>query len=368
MLKLAVQQGIFLLLAFLLGGCGLFGNEEDPKKEIIACTDISSEKWNLLGLEEESVTAIAVHPKHSGIIYAGTASNFSDDREGKLFKTIDCGKNWEVLVVGGSFRVVELSPDDPSVIYAVNGGILKSVDSGKNWQPSREGIEQGGAPVASLAIDPENPQVLYAGTSGNFGGSFYKSTNGGEIWNEVEGTGLEENWLESGVTSIAIDPANSQHIFVGTAWRGDVLRSTDGGDTWEPTALFDSGSIVHEVIIDIQTTITLYAGLNRKGLYKTDDVGESWSLISNDYLSDTTSIVELELNIKGNELFVVTTYGDSGKILKKNLTTSKWTVTSAPIEDTSFYYSQLKVYEANKEVFLFMGLSGVYIKKLGYGL
>lgn len=358
-MKLTTQQGIvFFLTTFLFSGCGVSGDDGGAKP----CENIPSDEWTLLGLKEESVTSIAVHPEKAGVIYAGTASNFSDGREGKLFKTMDCGETWEVIVVGGSFREIELSPDDPSIVYAVNGGILKSVDGGKNWQPSWEGIERGS--VASLAIDPQTPQILYAGTSGNFGGSFYKSTDGGASWKEIEGIGLEENWLRSGVTSIAIDPANPKHVFAGTAWRGDVLRSTDGGQIWETTTLFDTGSIVHALIIDPSHTQDMYAGLNKKGLYNSQDGGKTWSLVTNEFLADTISVVELGNDHQNNALYALTTYEDTGSILKSNLSMNTWETVSAPVNNQSFYYSTFKIYVIQGQVYQFMGLSGIYIKKL----
>lgn len=257
------QAALLLVSGILMGGCRVSGDDEGAMQ----CEHIPSNSWALIGLKEESVTSIAVHPERTGIIYAGTASNFSDGVEGKLFKTSDCGRNWEVLVVGGSFRAIELSPDNPSVIYAVNGSILKSTDGGRNWIPSLQGIEPNiGTSVASLAIDPITPRILYAGTSGRFGGSFYKSIDGAETWTEIDGEGLEENWLRSGVTSIAIDHTNPLQIFVGTAWKGDVLRSTDGGNTWETTKLFDTGSIVDLLKIP-QGQKRVFAGIRFHGLH-----------------------------------------------------------------------------------------------------
>jgi len=55
--------------------------------------------WQLLGLENETVTAIGLHPKEYHIIYAGTQFDFSAGVQGKLFKSTDCESTWDTLIV-----------------------------------------------------------------------------------------------------------------------------------------------------------------------------------------------------------------------------------------------------------------------------
>lgn len=185
---------IIISLTALLSGCRYNEPDQPPCAEAIPCQNvpadpcpnITSGRWTSLGLENESVTAIAVHPCNPGIIYAGTQFNFSDGTQGKLFKSTDCGQSWDTLVVGGSYQTIQFSPGNPETIYAVNWDILKSTDGGANWAPAREGIRlDAETGVGTLAINPKNACELYAGTGGFFSGDLYKSGDAGENWQQI---------------------------------------------------------------------------------------------------------------------------------------------------------------------------------------
>ncbi len=79
--------------------------------------------------------------------------------------------------------------------------------------------------VNTLAIDPSNPNTIYAGT---IQGGVCKSTNGGDTWIQT-GSGL----TDLHVRSLAIDPSNPTTIYAGTD-AGGVFKSTNGGDSWNP--------------------------------------------------------------------------------------------------------------------------------------
>lgn len=381
-----MKKGLLIRFGFLAGlfalvaaGCGGHGPDRRPCAEdlpclppaVNACQDrnLSLNRWTSLGLENERVSAIAVHPCNPGIIYAGTSRDFSAGVRGKLFKSADCGQTWDTLAVGGSYRTIQFSPGNPEVIYAVNGDILKSTDSGASWQRADEGIHiDAETGVSALAINPRKACTIYAGTGGFYGGGLYKSTDAGAGWRLVEGKGLEDlgnnmNRLDSGVSSLAINPADPDHMYVGTAQLGDVLRSTDGGDSWETTGLKDTGSSVNALLVNSENNRKLYTGLDRAGLHISRDSGRSWKLITNEFLADTTSVVELEVGSKNGTLYVATAYGDSGSLLACDLSNDTWKELPVPVTDKSFYYSKLKVHEFGDKVYLYFGLpSGIYAR------
>ncbi len=349
---------------FFFQGCDLFGEHEHPEIEKIACEEIVSDEWVLLGLKNEEVTSIAVDHKKDGIIYVGTAFKFNDGTDGKLYKTTDCGFTWEVLFSGGSFKTIEISPDDNSEIYAINGSILKSTDHGENWELSQKGIEPpSGTSISSFILDPKNPKIQYAGTSGRFGGGFYKSIDRGNTWFEIEGNELPENRLKAGVTSIAINQENTDEIYVGTAFVGDVLRSLDAGNTWETTTVYDTGSLVHDIEINPLES-RYYAGLNKAGFYTSKDGGKKWDIVNNEYLNDTSSIVELEIDKKNQSLYAIINYSDSGQIIRKELGKSNWVNVPMPDLKNGVYYSVFKVENVHGVPYLFFGLNGIYLQKL----
>jgi photosystem II stability/assembly factor-like uncharacterized protein len=144
------------------------------------------------------------------------------------------------------------------------------------WQPLH-GPEGGG--IFTIAIDPSDSKIVYAGGWGNL----FKSTNGGSSWMNVSG----DAWTAVG--ALAIDPTQPSVVYAATD-RG-IAKTTDGGRRWRPvnTGLFDgtplpprasrlSESAVWSLEIDAQHPATLYA-TTRRGLYRTTDGGRRWQII-----------------------------------------------------------------------------------------
>jgi len=130
------------------------------------------------------------------------------------------------------------------------------------WTP----IGPKGGHILALAIDPQTPTTLYAGIvelTGFFKSIFkstcgvYKSTDGGASW---QATGLT-NLL---VQALAIDPQTPTTLYAGTY--GGVFKSTDGGARWQATGLTDH--LVPALAIDPQTPTTLYAGTYGGGVFR----------------------------------------------------------------------------------------------------
>ena len=351
------------LLALVLHGCGGSDLDRQPCAEDLpcpqpttnSCSNLIPGEWTSLGLENEEVTAIAVHPCNPGIIYAGTQRDFSAGVQCKLFKSTDCGKKWDTLAVGGSYHAIRFSPTNPDVVYVLNDRILKSIDGGSRWRRADEGIRLDAETFAvSLAINPANACRLYAGTGGFYGGDLYRSDDGGESWRQV---------FEREATAIAIDPLDPNNVYIGSY--SDVLQSTNGGERWKPTGLKDSGGLVHALLVDPKNDRTIYAGLNSKGLHISQNGGKSWAPVTNEFLADTTSVVELEMDAKNGTLYVATTYGDSGRLLAYHLSSGVWEQLPVPVADESFYYSKLKVYAFGGRTYNYFGVpSGIYARSV----
>ena len=119
---------------------------------------------------------------------------------------------------GGYVRALAIDPQTPTTLYAgTYGGVFKSTDGGGNWSTVNTGLTATG--VYALAIDPQTPATLYAGTDG---GGVFKSTDGGANWSAVN-TGLTNTY----VYALAIDPQTPATLYAGTY--GGVFKSTHGG-------------------------------------------------------------------------------------------------------------------------------------------
>ncbi len=323
---------------------------------IFICAILSyADDWKLLGLKNESISAIVVNPSNPDIIYAGSSSSYSSGKIGGIFKSTDGGAVWDTLIRGVTVRDLDIHPKDSRVIYATLGinslttpGIIKSNDNGDNWFWADSGIikswEEG---PTELVIDPKHPDTLYTGTSGPFGGRFYKSTDGGKHWVALGDTTL----LRNGVTAIEIDPINSDIIYAGTSFSGNLLKSYDGGINWYITNLPEVG-IVYDIIVDRMSSNSIYCGTWQYGFYYSTDLGESW-INYNDGLPDTSTVSEIELS--GNRIFIVSNWRDSGGIYVREIR-EEW------------YRLGIDGYRVNtisiNDNVIYAGHSGIYIKDI----
>ena len=135
---------------------------------------------------------------------------------------------------GGTIPALVVNPGDPRILYAgsESGGIFKSINGGANWSSVNAGLPAASFAVGALAIDPQDPTTLYAGTLGGV----FKSTNGGTTWNGAS-SGLasigETADLQGsgGVNSLVVDAHNPRTIYAGIWGRG-VFKSSNGATSW----------------------------------------------------------------------------------------------------------------------------------------
>ena len=200
---------------------------------------------------------------------------------------------------------------------------LKKQHSGEragNWTPlgpfdwNSVSYNPGSGRVNVVVQDPNNANVLYAGTPS---GGLWKSTAGGGSW-----TPLTDDLASLGVSGIAVDHTNSNHLYIGTG-DGDggdsysigVLESFDGGQTWQNTGLTHSTSqaiTTRRLIMNPQNPNSLLLATNN-GLYKTTDGGANWTMTQSGSMRDVeykpgdTSIVY----VCSNEFFRSTDGGNT---------------------------------------------------------
>lgn len=135
--------------------------------------------------------------------------------------------------VGGRSRSILIDPLNPNRLLAgaVGGGIWTSINGGASWSPVDDNLPN--LSICCLAIDPANPQIMYAGTGEGFfnadaigGAGIFRSTNGGSTWSQLPSTAGWDN-----VCRIAISPTNSNIILASRRY-GGIYRSTNGGNSW----------------------------------------------------------------------------------------------------------------------------------------
>jgi photosystem II stability/assembly factor-like uncharacterized protein len=114
-------------------------------------------------------------------------------------------------------------PGSHTLFLGTHNGMLQSKDEGRSWVavPLPEGLK--GIDVMALVADPSNPQVLYAGTHER---GVLRSRDGGKTWDEVNsGLGGRD------VHGLTIDPNRPKVLHAGVMGKG-IYRTSDGGGKW----------------------------------------------------------------------------------------------------------------------------------------
>lgn len=169
-----------------------------------------------------------------------------------------------------------------------------------------------GGRITDIVADPAEFNTVYAGAAS---GGIWKSSDGGATWNEVfDGAGSPS------IGALALDPADPQVLYAGTgeanpgggsvAYGGDgVWKTTDGGATWSSLGLAGTRSIgeialapTHPGRVFVAATGSLYSKGPDRGLYRSNDGGANWTKVL--YLSDSTGCVDVAVDpANGNRVF-----------------------------------------------------------------
>ena len=242
---------------------------------IFASRDAGAD-WEQRGVVGENldavVTAIIVDPRKSARLYAATWTREAGGEGGGVFVSDDGGKSWRDSGISGhAVRALAQSASDPAILIAgALDGVFLSRDSGGNWERITPGGNADLRNFDSLAIDPRDPQIIYAGT-------FHlpwKTSDGGKHWAPIHAGMIDD----SDVLSLTLDAQNPQRVFASAC--SGIYRSDDGGVAWEKIEGIPYSSRRTPVIRqDAANPATLYAGTT-EGLWKTADGGASWRRIS----------------------------------------------------------------------------------------
>ncbi len=226
--------------------------KEEEKKGGMTADTFSGLAFRSIGPAVASgrVASIAVNPKNKFEYYVGVAS-------GGVWKTTNDGTTWTpVFEKEASYSIgwVAIDPNDPAVVWVGSGesnsqrsvaygdGIYRSEDGGKNW--TNLGLKKSDH-IGRVVVDPRDSKVVYVAAEGPLWGpggdrGLYKTTDAGKTWKAP--LTISEN---TGVVDVAIDPANPDIVYAAAYQRrrhvftlidggpeSAIYKSTDAGATW----------------------------------------------------------------------------------------------------------------------------------------
>ena len=233
---------------------------------------------------------------------------------GGVWETKNGGRTWKNLsdgFFGGSVGAIEVSTDDPNVIYVGGGettvrgnvssgyGVWKTENAGKSWK--QMGLENS-RHIPRIRVHPKNHNIVYAAVLGNIykptqERGVYKSTDGGNSWRKT--LFANEN---AGAVDLIMDPNNPRILYAST-WNiqrtpyslssgGDgsaLWKSTDSGESWEEISKnkgFPSDTLgIIGVTVSPVNSDRVWAIVENKekgGVYRSDDGGETWTNINSE--------------------------------------------------------------------------------------
>ena len=262
-------------------------------------------QWRLIGpFRGGRAVTVAGVTNNTNVYYAGYTG-------GGLWKTDDAGHTWKNISDGffksSSMGAIGIAESDPNVIYvgtgehAVRGqsssfgdGVYKSTDAGKTWK--KIGLENT-KQISQVRVHPQNPDIVYVAAQGDrWVGTpdrgVYRSTDGGKTWTMV----LKGENATSGANDLAMDPSNPRILYAAfwdhqrTPWQvrsggpgSGIWKSTDGGDSWTrlggglPNLMGKIGVAVSPANPE---RVFAIVEADKSGLYRSDDAGKSWRLLS----------------------------------------------------------------------------------------
>ncbi|MEA2204746.1 MAG: hypothetical protein QOE77_1522 [Blastocatellia bacterium] len=294
-----VLQSLLVLACILTAGGPIRTQQFSPDH-------FQSLHWRSIGpFRGGRVRAVAGVPSQPNLFYMAQVN-------GGVWKTEDFGVTWTPIFDDqptGSVGCIAVAPSDSNIIYVGSGeglqrpdlsvgdGIYKSTDAGRTW--THLGLRDG-QQIPQIAIDPRDPNRILVAVAGHPYGpnaerGIFRSTDGGKTFEKV--LYKDEN---TGGADVLIDPSHP-HIAYAALWEarqgpwenaawsgtgGGIFKSTDHGKTWQQLKNgLPEGITQANLAIAPSAPNRLIASVASPGtvnLYRTDDAGETWAIITKD--------------------------------------------------------------------------------------
>ena len=248
-----------------------------------------------MGLKtSEHIGNIIVHPTNENIVWvAAYGPVWSKGGERGVYKSTDGGETWvRTLEISENTGIAEIAidPSNPEILYAsahqrrrhewtyIGGGpesgLHKSIDGGKTWKAINAGLPEGKMGRIGIAVSPVDPSYVYAIVEARDDkGGFFRSTNRGESWSKMSGHNTSGNYYQE----IICDLTNRDKVFSMDTW---LHHTEDGGKTFKATGEDKKHDDNHCIWINPNDPNHWIVGCDG-GLYETYNHAIDWKYYSN---------------------------------------------------------------------------------------
>ncbi|MCX6559368.1 MAG: hypothetical protein NTZ26_02530, partial [Candidatus Aminicenantes bacterium] len=239
--------------------------------------------------ETEGQEKIVIDPQEPNTLYLAVDSIYVSQISPILLKSRDGGRSWALIMKGlegaSGFYDIALSGQEPNILWIGRAplGISKTYDGGTTWYPSSAGLPSSG-PVISLVLPPLAAAPIYVGTGVVFPlAGVFRSMTGGASW-QIKNDGLNLFTLPVSSRNLVFlsgDPSSPAKLYayvnefvLKLPLTTTLYQSSDGGDHW--SGLSSNGAYKYGLAVDPKNPSVLYAP-SSQGVAKSSDGGSTWT-------------------------------------------------------------------------------------------
>jgi photosystem II stability/assembly factor-like uncharacterized protein len=257
-------------------------DHQNPKRIYVSAWSVSSQQigevfrskdggrnWETLpAMHGKSIRAMTMYKADSRILVAGALDG--------VYRSKDGGDSWERLSPANSSEIkniesIAVDPKDPNTVYAGTWHLAwKTTDAGANWQHINKGMIDD-SDVFSVIVDHENPSIVFASACSGI----YKSETGGNLFSKIQGIPFSARRTRV----LKQDPTNESIVYAGTT--EGLWKTTDLGKVWKRVS--SPEVVVNDVLVDPRDSNRVLLATDRSGVMASSDGASSWSTSNKGY-------------------------------------------------------------------------------------
>jgi len=244
--------------------------------EIFHTRDGGATWTSLPAMHSKSIRALAMFKGNSQLLVAGALDG--------VFRSKDGGDTWERLSPADSAEIkniesIAVDPADPNTVYAGTWHLAwKTSDGGVNWQHINKGMIDD-SDVFSVIVDHDNPAIVFASACSGI----YKSESAGNQFSKIQGIPFSARRTRV----LKQDPTNENIIYAGTT--EGLWKTVDLGKTWKRVS--NPEVVVNDVLVDPRDSNRVLLATDRSGVLASTDGANNWTTSNKGYAHRYVSAV-----------------------------------------------------------------------------